>query len=208
MVEYVTKGTLLGLAAGFSPGPLLVLVISETLRHGVRAGIKVSMAPLLTDVPILLISLLILAKLSTVSVLLGGISMGGGLFILHLGWGSLKSRGVEVGVAESGSLKKGIATNALNPHPYVFYMTVGGPILLRALGQGLAPAIAFFSSFLFFLVGSKIVLALVTGKSRSFLKGPVYLWIMRGLGVCLIIFSLTLLREGLRLLGVESIIFS
>ena len=48
----------------------------------------------------------------------------------------------------------------------------------------------------------KVVLALVTARSRSFLKGPVYIWIMRGLGVCLILFSLTLLREGLRLLGV------
>jgi len=202
MIEYLTKGTLLGLAAGFSPGPLLVLVVSQTLRHSVKEGIKVSVAPLLTDVPILLISLFILVKLSTVNALLAGISMAGGLFILHMGWGSLKFKGVETPVAESGSLKKGIMTNALNPHPYVFYMTVGGPILLRALNQGPVSAIAFFSSFLFFLVGSKVVLAMVTGRSRSFLKGPVYLWIMRGLGACLMIFSLTLLREGLRLLGV------
>jgi threonine/homoserine/homoserine lactone efflux protein len=202
MIEYLTKGTLLGLAAGFSPGPLLVLVVSQTLRHSVKEGIKVSVAPLLTDIPILLISLFILVKLSTVNALVGCISLAGGLFILHMGWGGLKSKGVETPVAESGSLKKGIMTNALNPHPYVFYMTVGGPILLRALNQGPLSAIAFFSSFLFFLVGSKVVLAVVTGRSRSFLKGPVYLWIMRGLGACLIIFSLTLLREGLRLLGV------
>jgi threonine/homoserine/homoserine lactone efflux protein len=202
MIEYLTKGTLLGLAAGFSPGPLLVLVVSQTLRHSVKEGIKVSVAPLLTDVPILLISLFILVKLSTVNALLAGISLAGGLFILHMGWGGLKFKGVETPVAESGSLKKGIMTNALNPHPYVFYMTVGGPILLRALNQGPVSAIAFFSSFLFFLVGSKVVLAMVTGRSRSFLKGPVYLWIMRGLGACLMIFSLTLLREGLRLLGV------
>ncbi len=202
MIEYLTKGTLLGLAAGLAPGPLLVLVVSETLRHSVKEGIKVSVAPLLTDVPILLISLFILVKLSTVNALVGCIALAGGLFILHMGLGGLKFKGVETPVAESGSLKKGIMTNALNPHPYVFYMTVGGPILLRALNQSPVSAIAFFSSFLFFLVGSKVVLALVTGRSRSFLKGPVYLWIMRGLGACLVIFSLTLLREGLRLLGV------
>jgi threonine/homoserine/homoserine lactone efflux protein len=202
MIEYLTKGTLLGLAAGFSPGPLLVLVVSQTLRHSSKEGIKVSVAPLLTDLPILLISLLLLVKLSTVNALLAGISIAGGLFILHMGWGSLKLKGVEIPAAESGSLRKGIITNALSPHPYVFYMTVGGPILLRALNHDPVSAIAFFGSFLFFLVGSKVVLALVTGKSRSFLKGPVYLWIMRGLGVCLMIFSMTLLHEGLRLLGV------
>jgi threonine/homoserine/homoserine lactone efflux protein len=203
MIEYLGKGTLLGLAAGFAPGPLLVLVISETLRHSIKDGIKVSAAPLLTDVPILLISLFILAKLSAMNVLLGVISMCGGLFILYLGYEGLRLRGVQVEVTEPGSnsLRKGILTNALNPHPYVFYMTVGGPIFLRALDQGMVSAASFFCSFLLFLVGSKVGLALLTERSRSFLRGPVYLWIMRGLGLCLILFSLTLLREGLKLLG-------
>jgi threonine/homoserine/homoserine lactone efflux protein len=134
---------------------------------------------------------------------LGGISMAGGLFILYLGYCSLKSKGVQIEVIQPGfgSLRKGVMTNALNPHPYVFYMTVGGPILLRALDQGTVSAVVFFGSFLFFLVGSKVLLALLTERSRLFLKGPVYLWIMRGLGVCLIIFSVSLLREGLKLFG-------
>jgi threonine/homoserine/homoserine lactone efflux protein len=204
MIEYLGKGTLLGLAAGFAPGPLLVLVISETLRHGIKEGVKVSTVPLLTDIPILLVSLFILTKLSNMNVLLGVISMAGGLFILYLGWDSLKVKGVQIEVTQtvSKALRKGLITNALNPHPYVFYMTVGGPIFLRALDQGLVSAAAFFAGFLFFLVGSKVVLALLTERSRSFLKGPVYLWIMRGLGVALIIFSATLFREGLGLLGV------
>ena len=42
----------LGLAAGFAPGPLLVLVISETLQHSTRAGIKVAFAPVITDLAI------------------------------------------------------------------------------------------------------------------------------------------------------------
>lgn len=203
MIEYLGKGTLLGLAAGFAPGPLLVLVISETLRHSIKDGIKVSAAPLLTDVPILLISLFILAKLSAMKVLLGVISMCGGLFILYLGYEGLRLKGVHIEGTEAGSnsLRKGILTNALNPHPYVFYMTVGGPIFLRALDQGMVSAASFFCSFLLFLVGSKVGLALLTERSRSFLRGPVYLWIMRGLGLCLILFSLTLLREGLKLLG-------
>ncbi|MFO7460876.1 MAG: LysE family translocator, partial [Desulfatiglandales bacterium] len=201
MIEYLGKGTLLGLAAGFAPGPLLVLVISETLRHSIKDGIKVSAAPLLTDVPILLISLFILAKLSAMKVLLGVISMCGGLFILYLGYEGLRLKGVHIEGTEAGSnsLRKGILTNALNPHPYVFYMTVGGPIFLRALDQGMVSAASFFCSFLLFLVGSKVGLALLTERSRSFLRGPVYLWIMRGLGLCLILFSLTLLREGLKL---------
>ena len=33
-------GFLLGAPAGFSPGPMLVLIISETLRRGIHAGAK------------------------------------------------------------------------------------------------------------------------------------------------------------------------
>ena len=62
MFEYLSAGTLLGLASGFAPGPLLVLVVAETLRHDVRAGIKVAIAPLITDVPIIVVSLLIFRR--------------------------------------------------------------------------------------------------------------------------------------------------
>jgi threonine/homoserine/homoserine lactone efflux protein len=36
MIEFLSAGMLLGLAAGFAPGPLLVLVISETLKHNIK----------------------------------------------------------------------------------------------------------------------------------------------------------------------------
>jgi threonine/homoserine/homoserine lactone efflux protein len=55
VIDYFGKGTLLGLAAGFSPGPLTVLVIGETLRHRLRSGLQVATAPILTDIPIILL---------------------------------------------------------------------------------------------------------------------------------------------------------
>jgi len=42
----------LGLAAGASPGPLLTLVVSSTLARGFGAGLRVALAPVLTDAPI------------------------------------------------------------------------------------------------------------------------------------------------------------
>ncbi|MCD6225405.1 MAG: hypothetical protein J7K32_07820 [Deltaproteobacteria bacterium] len=53
MLTFLTAGTILGLSAGLIPGPLLTLVISETLRHNIKAGIKIAVAPLLTDLPII-----------------------------------------------------------------------------------------------------------------------------------------------------------
>ena len=203
MLEFLSAGILLGLAAGFAPGPLLVLVISETLRHSIKAGIKVSIAPLVTDIPIIAISLLVLNRLANFKTILGCISIFGGLFILYLGYESLKTKGVELDLSAPGanSFRKGVITNALNPHPYVFYMTVGAPIILKGINQNIFAALLFVGTFIFFLVGSKLLLAMVVEKSRTFLKGSVYIWVMRILGILLLFFSIVLFRDGLRSLA-------
>lgn len=203
MFEFLSAGVLFGLAAGFTPGPLLVLVISECLRHNIKAGIKVSIAPLITDVPIILISLLILNRLANFKVILGCISISGGLFILYLSYESLKTKGMELNFAShsSNSFRKGVITNALNPHPYIFYMTVGAPIIFKSINQNILSAALFVGSFLFFLVGSKVVLAMIVEHSRSFLQGSVYIWVMRILGILLLFFSIVLFGDGFRLLA-------
>lgn len=203
MFEFLSAGILLGLAAGFAPGPLLVLVISETLRHDIKAGLKVSIAPLVTDIPIILISLLLLNRLAEFKSILGCISIFGGLFILYLGYESLKTRGVELNLSsvKTSSFKKGVITNALNPHPYIFYMTVGTPIIYRSINQNILATVSFVGSFLLLLVGSKVVLAMLVERSRAFLKGRVYIRAMRILGALLFIFSMVLFRDGFELLG-------
>lgn len=54
----------MGLSSVLAPGSLLTLVISETLQHDTRAGIKVALAPVITDLPIIVLTLLILSKLA------------------------------------------------------------------------------------------------------------------------------------------------
>jgi len=203
MIEYLSAGMLLGLAAGVAPGPLLVLVISETLKHNIKAGIKVSIAPLVTDVPIILLSLLILSRLADYKPVLACISILGGLFILYLSYECLKTRGVELNIASvrAGAFKKGVVTNALNPHPYIFYMTVGAPIIFKGINQNFLAVLSFVGTFLLFLVGCKVILAMVVERSREFLKGQIYIWVMRALGALLLFFSMVLFRDGFRLLG-------
>jgi len=60
MLNFLGIGLILGLSAGFAPGPLLTLVISETLQHDLKAGVKVALAPIITDLPIIIFTLFIL----------------------------------------------------------------------------------------------------------------------------------------------------
>jgi threonine/homoserine/homoserine lactone efflux protein len=203
MVNFLTMGSILGLSAGFAPGPLLTLVISETLQHDIKSGVKVALAPMITDLPIIMLTLFILVKLSGFHKVLGIISCMGGFFVLYLGWQSMVTKGVELDlrVTRPRSLAKGIIVNTLNPHPYLFWLGVGGPTVTKAMNLGMVAPLAFMVSFYVLLVGSKIVIALLVGKSRSFLIGKGYIYTMRLLGVALCALAIFLFRDGFKLLG-------
>ncbi|MGD8513220.1 MAG: LysE family translocator [Deltaproteobacteria bacterium] len=205
MIDTWLLGVVLGLSAGLAPGPLLAFVISQTLKYNVKEGLKVALAPLITDVPIILVALFLLTKLSNFKMVLGIISFLGGAFILYLSYESIQTQPLEVEYQETKahSFKKGAMVNALNPHPYLFWFSVGSPTMLKAQAESNLGAVAFVTSFYVCLVGSKICLALVVGKSRAFLEGHIYVYAMRVLGVLLFLFALLLFRDGLRLIGLS-----
>jgi len=97
-------------------------------------------------------------------------------------------------------MKKGIITNFLNPGPYLFWATVGTPLLFRAYKAGLTAAILYIISFYVFLTGSKIMVAYLAGRTKHLLNQGIYLIVMRILGIALFIFSLIFFYDGVRYL--------
>lgn len=196
-------GAVFGLTAGISPGPLLTLVISETLRHNKTEGVKIAIAPLITDIPIVLLTIFILSKMASFDMVIGIISILGGIFIAYLGYDSIRSKGIEIEIQnlKLKSIRKGIIVNILSPHPYIFWLMVGAPITIRAYQASPAAAFAFIIAFYVLLVGSKISIALVVDRSRAFLKNKVFIWTLRILGLVLLILAILLIKEGISYLG-------
>jgi threonine/homoserine/homoserine lactone efflux protein len=202
VIAFLLSGILLGLSGGLMPGPLLALVASETLRHGARAGIGVALAPLLTDLPIILATVLLLRPLTDQTVPLALIHLGGGLYLAWLGLQGMRFRGVELEpTAPAGSLRRGAITNFLNPSPYLFWLAVGAPTVLAAWRQGWPAVVAFVVAFYGLLVGSKVLLALALGRARHLLRSGGYIALMRGLGLLLLAYALLFLRESGRWLA-------
>src|SRR4030067_1059731 len=145
-LDFLLTGLFLGITAGLSPGPLMALVISETVKRGRIQGIKVSLAPLFTDIPLILLIIFVLKQIRNMEFLLGIISTAGSLFLFYLGYKDFKSDNVklQIGDMESNSFKKGLLTNFLNPHPYVFWLFVGVPFMIK--GNSLEKAV-FVTSF-------------------------------------------------------------
>jgi threonine/homoserine/homoserine lactone efflux protein len=196
-ITYITSAFLLGLS-GLIPGPLLTLVISETLKHGIKEGVKVAVSPLFTDLPIILITILVMSRFAHTDYILGIIAFGGSLFLIYLGFESLSYRAIEPGLANRVSvIKKGIIANFLNPSPYVFWFTIGAPTIIKAYNKSLIDAGLFIAIFYFVLIGSKVVIAAITGKSRHILSSRFYLYLIRFLGVVMFLFAIYFIKSGI-----------
>ncbi len=200
LLSYLLQGAALGLTAAASPGPLQTYLISETLRGGWRRGALVSLAPLASDAPIVILILLLLNQLP--SGLLRVISLVGGLYVLYLAWGMWREwragAGLDLQAAQTGrgSFKKAVLMNLLSPGPYTFWSLLAGPILLEALRQHSAYGAGFVAGFYGIFLGGNLALAALFHQARRF--GPA---VIRGLLLTsllvLIVFGVVLLQRGL-----------
>jgi len=195
-IEYLGIGLFLGIAAGVSPGPLLFLMISETVKGGKKKGIKVSLAPLFTDIPLILVIIVILKHIENIDILIGSICLAGSAFLFYLGYRdvtidkmSLQRRNIKL-----ESFKKGLLTNLLNPHPYIFWIFIGVPLLIKV---ATLERVIFVSSFLFGIVGSKICLTVIVDRGKKFIESKHYQRIVKSLGLILIFLGLILLKDGI-----------
>ena len=205
-ISFLVLGIIFGFYSGITPGPLLTLVVSETLKNNKKEGIKVAIAPLITDAPIILLTYLILSKLSNFNLILGFISILGSIFIAYLAYKNIFYRDfTSSNVEKLRSLEKGIIVNFLNPHPYLFWFTVGAPTVLKALNEGFYMAILFLGGFYIFLLGSQISIIIIVERYKNFLRSRVYEYLIKFTGILLLFFAFLFLIDGLRFFGVYTL---
>jgi threonine/homoserine/homoserine lactone efflux protein len=201
-VHALVLGLTLGLGAGLAPGPLMAVVIRATLEGGFAAGARVACGPLVTDLPIVVFAVLLAAELPDAA--LGALGIAGGLFVLYLGVEALRdlpapleaAAGAPGPAPAAGALRRGALVNLLSPHPWVFWITVGAPILGDA---GPVGAIAFLVPFYLLLIGAKVVLAAGLGAGRERLvRGRGYTLALRAAGALMLVAGVLLIVEGIR----------
>jgi threonine/homoserine/homoserine lactone efflux protein len=195
--ELLIAALLLGFSAGLAPGPLMALVIMQTLRHGVGDGIRVALAPLLTDTPIIVLALTLVAYLADFPLALPLLSILGGVVVMGLALEGFRAELPDTPTA-TGALSRGVIVNFLNPQPWLFWFSIGGPMLVAANARfGLSAPGAFLVVFYGLLVGLKVAMAVLLGRYRGRLGAAWYRRIMRGLSVLLAMFAIWLLTDGL-----------
>src|SRR5207248_8854286 len=82
VLTFFVLGAGIGLVAGVSPGPVLTLVVAETLKGGWLRGAAVAAGPLLADGPIIVLAVTVMNQLP--STFEPAISLVGSVFLLYL----------------------------------------------------------------------------------------------------------------------------
>jgi threonine/homoserine/homoserine lactone efflux protein len=201
-IAYFLQGAALGVTAAATPGPFQTFLISETLKGGWRQSLPVAFAPLLSDLPIILVSLFLLDQLP--DNFLRIISIIGGIFVLYLAcssWREWRAGPINLSVSDIENkfgvgLLKGLVMNFLSPGPYIFWLLVTGPILLTALRYSPLNAAAFLFGFYGVFIGSLIILVVIFDQTRRLGAQVVHILLFLSI-VILGIFGFILLRQGI-----------
>ncbi|MCE2473125.1 MAG: LysE family transporter [Anaerolineae bacterium] len=152
----------LGVSAATVPGPLIAYLVNIAAVQGWRKALLVVIAPLITDARIIVLMAFILGQLPAQALNL--IQLAGGCLLLFIARGALRQYqagralsqvydgGAAVAISWRRVLLTGIGMNFLSPGPWLFWGTVNGPLLLKAMdasaGHALAFLLAFYGSFL------------------------------------------------------------
>jgi threonine/homoserine/homoserine lactone efflux protein len=200
MLTFLVLGAGIGFVAGVSPGPVLTLVVTETLKSGWLRGAAVAAGPLLADGPIVLVAVTIFSDLPPTVV--PAISVVGGVFLLYLAvTNAMAARSATLPATNAtrpgarGGFVTGLLARALSPHPYLFWFLVGGPTLAQARNVSPAAVAAFAIGYYATIVGSNVGLALALHRWMGRLSQRMYRAILLAASALLAIYGVILVSR-------------
>lgn len=202
MIGYLFTGLSLGAYAAMTPGPFQAFLLSQTMKNGWRRTLPASLAPLITDGPIIALVLLVLTQ--TPDWFLNLLRVAGGLFIIYLavvaflGLKNLKAALATPLDAARQSFWQAVLMNGINPNPYIFWSIIAGPILLEGWRQSPGLGLSFAAGFYGTLIGGFAGLVVLFATARR-LGARVITWLSAASAVALLAFGLYQLWEGLKL---------
>lgn len=199
MWAYLFQGVGFGLVAASQPGPFQLYLISQSLMRGWQRTLPSALAPLLSDGPIILLSVLVLSGVPDWMQRI--LYIAGGLFVLYLSYGAFKSwRSFDANVPQPESkvdgLPKAVLMNMLSPGPYIFWMLVTGPILVAGWRETPLNGIGFLAGFYIAMISTLVGIILVFATATRL--GPKFNRALLGISsVALFCFGLYQLWKGI-----------
>lgn len=177
MIETIITAALLGLFAGVVPGPFTTVVAGTALERGFASAWKLAFVPLVTEIPALLVTVLLLKNLN--HDLLGAVGILGGIVVIYLGVRFV--RGEDAPVEELDEIDHDwnewklfrtlAVAGLLSPAPWIFWLVAAGPLFLRAWNASWAHGLVYVVVLLAMFIGTATGIAWLASHGRK-IMGP------------------------------------
>ena len=197
MLEHILIGVGFAFAAAVQPGPFQAFLLARTVENGWKRTLPAAFAPLLSDIPIILLVLFVLNNLSE-NILLG-LQIAGGLLLIYLGIDAYRRSQKPVEEKQDDktgkprTLFEAALINLLNPNPYLSWALVLGPAFMEAWRQKPSYGASLIIAFYAVMVGSLLLLIILFGTTT--LLGP------RGRRILVLASAVIMAAVGLYQLG-------
>ncbi len=175
MLSNLLIGIGYALSAGLQPGPLQAFFLAKVTEQGWRRALPAAFAPLISDGPIALISILVLNTLP--ASFRHWLQLAGGLLLLYFAWNAFRNRGKTTEINEKEAdrsqpttIFQGALINLLNPAPYLGWSLVMGPAVISAWEAAPGYALTLLLAFYITMISISLVLIYLMGK--ALLLGP------------------------------------
>lgn len=199
---------IVGFTGAMMPGPVTTLIVTESARRGFIAGPLVTVGHVLLELAMVIALFFGLGDVLKQNVVAGFIGLMGGLFLLWMGWGILKSawRG-EVSLtlaangrtlgASSNPVVQGVLTSISNPYWLLWWATVGAASLITFRAYGVAGIVAFYIGHTLADWVWNNTVAFIVATGRRLMSDKVYRAILIVCGGFLILLSLYFVTAGI-----------
>lgn len=199
---------IVGFTGAMMPGPVTTLIVTESARRGFIAGPLVTVGHVLLELVMVIALFFGLGDVLKQNVVAGVIGLMGGLFLLWMGWGILKSawRG-EVSLtltanestsgASSNPVVQGVLTSISNPYWLLWWATVGAASLITFRAYGLAGIVAFYIGHTLADWVWNNAVAFIVATGRRLMSDKVYQAILIVCGGFLIMLSFYFVIAGI-----------
>jgi threonine/homoserine/homoserine lactone efflux protein len=170
MILYMVQGVTLGFAAAVQPGPFQTYLVSRALHHGWRHTLPAALAPLISDGPIIVLALALLSRMPLW--LEQVLQIAGGVFLFYLAYGAYKTwrdftaTRVETKLSDTMGVLKAATVNLLNPNPYLSWMLVMGPLLVKGWRESPAHGIALLLGFYGLMIFGNAAIVFLSSSAR------------------------------------------
>jgi threonine/homoserine/homoserine lactone efflux protein len=172
MIQYLIIGITYAFTAVVQPGPFQAFLLSQTLNKGWRRTLPAAFGPLISDLPVILIVLLLLTNVPPCFISI--LQIAGGLFLLYLAfnayktWKNFDSPKPPALQSNQQTLLSAVMINLLNPNPYLGWSLVLGPLLLKGWHQNPANGIVLLVSFYVTLTIGMVITILFFAAAGKF----------------------------------------